>query len=209
MQREKNWRPLSFSQIGEIPASGIVFAGYGIETPDEDLGRRWEEDRDLQQLRASGCEGTVVLAFRYLPEGITPERRNELIRYSGLRYKALTARQKGARGLIVVSGPNSKVVDQLAPLAFDASLASSGIAAISITDAVGDELLASAGKTLKELQDKLDNGDLMGGIECSGLTLSAKIDIEQEKKRTAMCWASFQLAKNQIHTSRPSSSARM
>jgi hypothetical protein len=123
-----------------------------------------------------------VLVFRYLPEGITQERRNELSRYSSLRYKALTARQKGARGLIVVSGPNSKVVQQLAPMTFDASLASSGIAAISVTDAVGDKLLAGTGKTLKELQDKLDTGDLMGGIDCKG-TLAANIVIQQEKKK--------------------------
>ncbi|MCP5558860.1 MAG: M28 family peptidase [Verrucomicrobiaceae bacterium] len=182
-ETEKNWRPLSFSQIGDIPASGIVFAGYGIETPDEATGEDGKKIEAYSSYAHLDVKDKWVLAFRYLPEGITPERRNELIRYSGLRYKALTARQKGARGLIVVSGPNSKVVDQLAPLAFDASLASSGIAAISVTDAVGDALLASAGKTLKDLQDKLDNGDLMGGIECTDMTLAAKIDIEQEKKR--------------------------
>ena len=55
------------------------------------------------------------------------------------------------------------------------SLASSGIAAISVTDAVGDKLLG--GKTLKELQDKLDTGDLMGGIDCKG-TLAANIATE-------------------------------
>jgi hypothetical protein len=44
-------------------------------------------------------------------------------------------------------------------------------------------LLASAGKNLKDLQDKLDTGDLMGGIDCKGLTLAAKIVIQQEKKK--------------------------
>ncbi len=173
---EQDWKPLSFSQNGEVKAAKIVFAGYGIETPDSASIETYSSYAHLD------VKDKWVLVFRYLPEGITQERRNELSRYSSLRYKALTARQKGARGLIVVSGPNSKVVQQLAPMTFDASLASSGIAAISVTDAVGDKLLAGTGKTLKELQDKLDTGDLMGGIDCKG-TLSANIVIQQEKKK--------------------------
>jgi Tol biopolymer transport system component len=173
---EQDWKPLSFSQNGEVKAAKIVFAGYGIETPESASIETYSSYAHLD------VKDKWVLVFRYLPEGITQERRNELSRYSSLRYKALTARQKGARGLIVVSGPNSKVVQQLAPMTFDASLASSGIAAISVTDAVGDKLLVGTGKMLKVLQDKLDTGDLMGGIDCKG-TLAANIVIQQEKKK--------------------------
>ena len=123
-----------------------------------------------------------MLVLRVLPEGITQERRNELIRSSSLRYKALTARQKGAKGLLVVSGPNSKVVEQLAPLNFDASMSDSGLPAISLTDVVGDKLLSSSGKTLKQLQDKLDNGDLLGGVDCPGVKVETNIAIAQEKR---------------------------
>jgi len=179
---DQDWKPLSFSQNGEVKAAKIVFAGYGIETPEEATGTDGKKIEAYSSYAHLDVKDKWVLVFRYLPEGITQERRNELSRYASLRYKALTARQKGARGLIVVSGPNSKVVQQLAPLSFDASLATSGIAAISVTDALGDKLLAGTGKKLKELQDKLDNGDLMGGIDCKG-TLSANIVIQQEKKK--------------------------
>ena len=54
---------------------------------------------------------------------------------------------------------------------------------ISVTDSVADTLLKFAGKNLKELQNKLDTGDLIGGIECKGVKLSAHIAIEQEKKQ--------------------------
>ena len=179
---DKEWRPLSFSQTGQIAAGGIVFAGYGVETPEEATGAEGKKIEPYSSYAHLDVKDKWVLVLRYLPEGITQERRNELIRYSSLRFKALTARQKGARGLIVASGPNSKVVEQLVTMTFDASLASSGIPAISVTDAVADTLLKSAGKTLKELQDKLDKGDLMGGIDCTGLKLSASIVIQQEKK---------------------------
>ena len=81
-----------------------------------------------------------MLVLRYLPEGMKKEQRDELTRYASLRHKALVARQKGAKGLIIASGPNSKVVDQLVPMSFDASLATSGIAAISVTDALADQI---------------------------------------------------------------------
>lgn len=179
---DKDWRPLSFSELGEVKPSDIVFAGYGIETPDEATGEDGKKMETYSSYAHLDVKDKWVLVLRYLPEGITQERRNELTRYTSLRHKALVARQKGARGLIIASGPNSKVVGQLVPMSFDASLASSGLAAISITDAVADDLLKPAGKTLQELQDKLDTGDLMGGINCEGLTLSAQIDIRQEKK---------------------------
>ncbi len=178
-----DWRPLSFSQLGDIPPASIVFAGYGIETPDEATGANGKNLETYSSYAHLEVKDKWVLVLRYMPEGLAKERRDDLTRYASLRHKALVARQKGAKGLIIASGPNSKVVDQLVPMSFDASLATSGIAAISITDALADKLLKPAGKTLKELQDKLDTGDLMGGIECGKLQLAATIDIRQEKKR--------------------------
>jgi Tol biopolymer transport system component len=182
LKLETHWRPLSYSEVGEVKATGVVFAGYGIETPEGAMGSDGKALEPYSSYAHLEVKDQWVMVLRYLPEGIEKARRDELIRYSSLRYKAMTARQKGARGLIVVSGPNSKVTDQLVPLAFDASLASSGLAAISVTDEVADRLLKAAGKTVKELQDKLDTGDLMGGIPCEGVEVGAVIDIQQEKK---------------------------
>lgn len=180
---DKDWRPLSFSQTGEVQAAPIVFAGYGVETPDEATGADGKPLEAYSSYAHLDVKDKWVLVLRYLPEGLSKERRGDLTRYASLRHKAMVARQKGARGLIIASGPGSKVVQQLVPMAFDASLASSGIAAISVTDALADVLLKPAGKTLKELQEKLDTGDLMGGIECTGLTLAARLDIQQERKK--------------------------
>ena len=179
---DRNWRPLPFSQTGKVEASPVVFAGYGIETPDEATGSDGKKIEAYSSYAHLEVKDRWVMVFRYLPEGVTTERRNELIRFASLRHKALTARQRGARGLIVVSGPSSKVTEQLVPMSFDASLASSGIPAISITDAVADSLLKASGKSLKELQDKLDTGDLLGGIEIKDVKLAANIVIEQEKR---------------------------
>ena len=182
VQVDADWRPLPFSQTGQIPAAGIVFAGYGIETPDEATSADGKKMEPYSSYAHLEVKDKWVMVLRYLPEGITTERRNDLIRYSSLRHKALIARQRGARGLIVVSGPNSKVTAQLVPMSFDASLASSGIPAISITDQLADALLGPSGSALKPLQDKLDTGALLGGIELKGALLGAEIVITQEKR---------------------------
>ncbi len=174
---DKEWRPLSFSTTGEVPAAGVVFAGYGMELPEDGAGK--EAYSSYFHL---DVKDKWVLVLRYLPEGLSQEQRTRFMQPSSLRYKAMTARQRGARGLIVVSGPNSKVRDQLVPLTFDASLAGSGLAAISVTDAVAEKWLALENKSLKAVQDSLDKGEPVAGFEIKGLTLAAKVDVKQERR---------------------------
>ncbi|MDA0810799.1 MAG: M20/M25/M40 family metallo-hydrolase [Verrucomicrobia bacterium] len=175
------WRPLSFSQTGEITPSEIVFAGYGLDVPESttESGEKLEMYSSYVHL---DVKGKWVMMFRYIPEGLTPEQRQRFARHSSLRYKAMTARQKFARGIIVVSGPNAQVKSELVPLGFDASMAGSGIAAISVTNAFAEKLLAAQGKDLKTLQDQLDTGEMASGFAVGDGKLGGNIDIQHEKK---------------------------
>src|SRR5262249_46980495 len=94
---------------------------------------------------------------RYVPEDVPPKRRQELNVYAGLRYKAMMARQRGAKALLVVTGPNSPNAGQLVPLTFDTSLSGSGIIAAGVTERVANAILSAAGKDLKTLQTALDS----------------------------------------------------
>ena len=95
----------------------------------------------------------------------------------------MVARDRGARGLIIASGPNTTVKEQLVPLVFDASLAGSSVGAVSVTDALAEDWLRQAGRSLKELQDTLDTGQLISGFSLDGLTLGATIDIQHEQRQ--------------------------
>jgi Tol biopolymer transport system component len=178
---QSDWTPLAFSSTGAFAAAGVVFAGYGVEVPasTDDKGQRREEYSSYAHL---DVKGKWVLIFRYVPEGLSPEERVRFQRYATLRKKAMTAREKGAAGMIVVSGPAAKVVDQLVPLSFDASMAGSGLAAVSVIDSLADGWLKMAGKDLKSLQELLDKGEMAQGFEIPGLKVAAHIDIRQEKK---------------------------
>ncbi len=174
---DKDWRPLAFSSIGKVEPLEIVSVGYGIVAPGNGKFEAYDSYGDLD------VEDKWVLVFRYLPEEITPEYRQHLNRYASLRYKAMLARDRGARGLIVVSGPNSKVKEDLVRLSFDTAIAGTSIAVISITDGLADKLLVPSGKGLKELQDELDTGRRREGFSLRGVSLAAEIDIEQERRK--------------------------
>ena len=180
-ESEKEWIPLSFSKVGSLGPSEVVFAGYGMEAPSEvsEDGKKLPEYSSYAHL---DVEGKWVMVLRYAPHKVDDATRQRFTRYSSLRYKAMVARQRGAVGLLVVSGPNAKVNRQLVPLTFDASLAGSGIVALSVTDSVAEQLLSVSGKDLKELQDQLDTGEMMAGIPLAGATLNATVIINEEKR---------------------------
>ena len=171
-----DWRPLSSSKVGAFEPAGVVFAGYGIVAPAAEENGAYDSYAHLD------VAGKWVVVFRYVPEDVSPQVRQHLNRYAGLRYKTMVARDKGARGIIFVSGPRSKVKEQLIPLSFDASTAAGSIAAISVSDAVAERLLRSSGRTLAELQADLDSGTPSSGFAVSGMSVEASIDIVQEKR---------------------------
>ncbi|HUO43385.1 MAG TPA: M28 family peptidase [Burkholderiales bacterium] len=146
---EQDFRPLSFSANGGADGE-VVFAGYGLSVPGEN-GKGYDSYAGLD------VKDKIVLVLRYVPENVSPPRRAELNRYAGLRYKAMIARNHGAKALLVVTGPNSPNPGELSPLAFDSSLAGSGIVAASISGDAAAGLLAPSGKDLKTLQTALDD----------------------------------------------------
>jgi len=173
---DQDWRPLAFSRVGEIGMSSVIFAGYGMVVPAQGDLPEYDSYVHLD------VKDKWVMVFRYLPENLSEERRQHLMVSTSLRYKAMLARERGAKGLLVVSGPNSKVRNQLPTLNIDATLAGTSIAVVAIDDESAQLLLQNSQKNLKQLQDDLDDGQLGIGFELKHTQLSATIDIQQEKK---------------------------
>lgn len=169
-------RPLAFTDNGEVEGE-VVFVGYGLTVP----GKPGEGYDSYAGLNVSN---RIVLALRYVPEGVEPQRRQELNRYAALHYKATIARNHGAKAIIVVTGPNSPNPGTLAPLSSDSDLTGSGIIAASVTAKVADEILAGSGKDLKALQTGLDSESphAEGGFVIPGVTLKIKAAVERIKK---------------------------
>jgi hypothetical protein len=144
---------LSFSDSGEVTGP-VVFAGYGLRVPAENGG-----GFVYDSYAGLDVKDKIVLVLRYVPEKVEREQREQMVRYSALRYKALAARQAGAKAMLIVSGPNSPGRGQVIPLTFDTAASGSGIVAASVSELVASGLFALAGKELREAQDALDTGN--------------------------------------------------
>jgi len=165
---------LSLSDSGTI-AGPVVFAGYGIVLPDGQ-GAGYDSYASLD------VKDKIVLVLRYAPEAADPQTKHLLARYSGLRYKALAARTRGAKALLVVSGPNSPNAGEPIPMSLDTALSGSGIVAASISARVAEALLAPSGRALSDMQRALDSGKHVAGFDLrdTSVTLSASVVREQQ-----------------------------
>jgi Tol biopolymer transport system component len=173
---EEDWRPLVFSNSVSVEPTEVVFAGYGIVAPADQGFPEYDSYVHLD------VENKWVMVLRQMPSDVSPERRQQLARYSSLRYKAMAARDRGAKGLIVVSGPKSGVRQQLVPLQTDGSLSGTSIAAISVTDAVAESWFAKSEDKLADLQTELDRGELMMGFALPEVEVRATIELQQVKR---------------------------
>ena len=82
---------LSFSDNGD--ASGpVVFAGYGIVVPEA-------QNFGYDSYATLDVKDKVVLVLRYFPEDADVKTKGILARYADLRYKAMAARQRGAKAI--------------------------------------------------------------------------------------------------------------
>jgi hypothetical protein len=169
-------RALSFSGNGDSTGP-VVFAGYGLVVPDS-------QEFGYDSYAGLDVKDKIVLALRYFPEDAEPKTRAILARYSDLRYKAMAARQRGAKALIVVTGPRSPNAGELVPMTFDTALAGSGIVGVSITGETATAMFARAqGQTLEDAQKALDSGNPhVAGFVLPGVTAEVKAAVEREKQ---------------------------
>ncbi|MSO83786.1 MAG: M28 family peptidase [Acidobacteria bacterium] len=165
---------LSFSDDAEVTGP-VVFAGYGLVVPEsQNLGYDSYTTLDVKD--------KIVVVLRYFPEDADQQTRAVLARYADLRYKAMAARQRGARALLVVTGPRSPNGGELVPITFDTAIAGSGIPAASISGAIADALFAST-KPLREVQQEFDSGNPhVAGFELPGVTITLKTAVVRERQ---------------------------
>ena len=173
---DHDWRPLSFSATGTFEASPVVFAGYGIVAPE------LEDNSGYDSYAHLDVAGKWVMVLRYYPERVSPQRRRHLARYGSLRYKAMQALDRGANGLIIASGPSSKVRRELIPLRLDGSVTDGRLPVVSLTDRAAGLLLESYDQTLQEIQEELDSGELRMGFVLPGVKVASNVALNTEER---------------------------
>jgi hypothetical protein len=170
-----NIQALSFSDTGEVSGS-IVFAGYGLVVPDT-------QNFGYDSYAGLDVKDKIVVVLRYFPEDADQKTRGILARYADLRYKAQAARQRGAKGMIVVTGPRSPNAGTVVPMTFDTAIAGSGLVAASISGDASAPIFAAAGKQLEAVQKELDSGNPhVAGFAIPGLTVTLNANVIRQQQ---------------------------
>lgn len=164
---------LTFSDHAGV-AGAAVFAGYGLVVPPSQ-GYPYDSYGTLE------VKGKIVVVLRYFPEDVDQEAGAVLSRYAGLRYKAMQARERGAAGILVFTGPRSPNAGEVVSMAFDTAVAGSGITAASISGEVAGALFGVSGRDLEAVQAELDSGNPHAtGFD---LGVSLELDVKLYRKR--------------------------
>ena len=174
--RTDDVRVLSFSDDASVTGD-VVFAGYGLVVPES-------QNFGYDSYAGLDVKDKVVAVLHYFPEDADPQTKGILARYSDLRYKAMSARQRGAKALLVITGPRSPHAGELVPLTFDTAIAGSGIPAASVSGRVAEALFQGGPRPLADAQKELDSGN----PHASGFPLKSQVALTTRvvrEKKTA------------------------
>lgn len=152
-------------------SSTLAFIGYGFEINQDDLIWNDYENQNLQD--------KWVLILRGDPE---PDSLNSIFsEYSSDRDKVMLARDKGVAGVFMVSGIQYDRQDEL--VSMDSKQSPVGLPVIHITRETANQMIKRSGKTIEELEEKLNSTRSPLSFE-TDLEIVATTEVFQEEVQT-------------------------
>ncbi|NVO19074.1 MAG: M20/M25/M40 family metallo-hydrolase [Bacteroidetes bacterium] len=168
----KDFVPISFSANAKVDAA-VVFAGYGFDLSLDSL--KWNDYSNLD------VKGKWVMIFRGDPE---PDKPNSaFIPFEQERSKTLTAKDKGALGVLLVTPTDIEKTDVLMHVQYDKTPADAGLPVISITRALADRILSSMNYTISDLESAIKSDHKPQSLLLP-VNIAAETDLIQQKVTT-------------------------
>lgn len=170
--------PAGFSASASVSGE-VVFAGYGIAAG----GQNYDDYAGIE------ASGKIVMAMQYSPASNDPH--TSFAKFEPVRYKALQARQNGAKALLVVVGleekpaVNGQTAATLPKLRFDRSAADAGLPVIYVTAPRADWLLAPSGTSIKNLQTQINKNKKPASFLIAGAQATVATELKQERRVSA------------------------
>jgi len=168
----KDFTPLSFSGNGTF-SGAITFAGYGFDFESDTIS--WHDYEGLD------VTGKWVLVLRGDPE--IDNSNSVFIPFSSPRKKVLVAKDKGAMGVILVSGVNVDQNDDLLDLSFDFSQTDTGIPVLHLKRDVANQLLAKSNRSIEDMEEQLNQSRKPNSMDID-LRVTASIEIFKNEVTT-------------------------
>jgi aminopeptidase YwaD len=149
-----DWLPLGFSSSAKIEG-GLVFVGYGITATQ----------MNHNDYASANATAKIAIALQGMPDGANPHGQFET--FQGVRWKAVAARNAGAKGLIVIATEPNLKDDPLTKLVYDNRAGNAALPVLIISRQAADRLLALSDLSLSRLEQAPSSRALTGEITLS------------------------------------------
>ena len=146
-----DWLPLGFSSSARIEG-GLVFVGYGITATQ----------MNHDDYANANATGKIAIALQGMPDGKNPHGQFES--FQGVRWKAVAARNAGAKGLIVIATEPNFKDDRLTKLVYDNRDGDAALPVLIISRQAADRVLSLSGLSLSKLEQAPSSRALTGEI---------------------------------------------
>ena len=173
----KDWAPINFSPSGSVEGN-VVFAGYGISAKEFEYDDYFHFD----------VTDKIVVVLRYEPASFSEDKDSEQDRrrythHANLIAKAINARDRGAKAVILVNGQRPDGgEDKLIEFGSTAGPDNAGIPMIQVKNAVVERWLRRSGKSLKLLQRDIDGkGEPQTAALADNFKLKLTVDVERQQ----------------------------
>lgn len=143
----EDFTPVPFSSVSSLKAMA-VFAGYGFEIDNDSVKWNDYENQDVT--------GKWVIVLLGAPDAENPTGKFDDV--VGERSKVLTARDKGAAGVIFVSGEKRDKDDNLLKISFDKSATTAGIPVLHVRRKTINPVFESFGLSVQKAEGRIIQG---------------------------------------------------
>jgi Zn-dependent M28 family amino/carboxypeptidase len=166
--------PAGFS-ASDSASGEVVFAGYGISADK----LNYDDYANIE------VKGKIVLALRYSPASNNPHA--SFAEFEPIRYKALQARQRGAKALLIVNIADSttQATATLPKLHFDRAASDAGLPVAYVTAEIADWLLEASKQTGKNLQTQINKNTKPISFAIAASRAAITTEIKQERRSSA------------------------
>ena len=179
----KEYSPINFSASGEVEGE-VVFAGYGASADELDYDDYFHFD----------VTDKIVLLLRYEPDFFRGEskdsdqesgrgRNRQYTRHSHLIAKAIQARNRGAKAVLLVnSRSRGRRGDRLIRFGSVSGPTNAGIPMVQVKSDIVERWLRGSGRSLRLLQRDIEASKQPQSFAlASSLRIKVSVDVEHER----------------------------
>ena len=175
LKRGRDYVPVNFSSSGSVFGQ-VVFAGYGASA----------DEHGYDDYTHFDVKDKIVLLLRYEPKFFSkkgPSGGQRLSHHAHLIAKAINARDRGAKAVILVNGKlDEGKKDQLLKFGAVAGPDDAGTLMVHVKNDVADQWLRQADTSLAKLHEAITSSKSPQSLTLpSEMTITLDIDIEREK----------------------------